>query len=133
MAKHLVMFQPTESVVSDLLIKARVTIPGLAETSEVMKVLRYNPICVLAVARKSKFDPASPVGEGFIALLPLNSLGLQMLALGAFDATSPDLRLIVAPDERPAGIYMWGVFAPGPLAGGWPFSWKRCHLLNMRV
>jgi predicted GNAT family N-acyltransferase len=117
-AKHLVMFQPTESVISDLLAKARVTIPGLAETSEVVKVLHYNPVCVLTVARKSKFNPASPIGEGFIAILPLNSLGLQMLALGAFNAASPDLRLIAAPQERPAGVYMWGVFAPGPLAAG---------------
>ncbi len=117
-AKHLLMFQPTESVLENLMVEARLSIPGLAETAEVQRVLDYNPICVLAVARKSRFSPADPVAEGFIALLPLNSLGLQMLALGTFNANSPDLRLIAAPDERPAGIYMWGVFAPGPLAGG---------------
>lgn len=117
-ARHLVMFQPSEEIAKSLIAKARVSIPGLAETEEVLKVLRYNPICMMALARKSKFDPANPDGEGFVAILPLNSLGLQILALGTFNATSPDLRLVAGPQERPAGIYMWGVFAPGPLAAG---------------
>jgi predicted GNAT family N-acyltransferase len=117
-AKHLVMFQPTEAAVAELMARARISIPGLAETEEVLRVLRYNPDCMFAVTRKSKFDPAAPAGEGFFAMLPLNSLGLQILALDTFNATSPDLRLIAGPHERPAGIYMWGVYAPGPLAAG---------------
>lgn len=117
-ARHLVAFQPTESNVEDILAKARLSIPGIAEAENVLKVFRYNPNCIMALARKSKFDPAAPVAEGFIASLPLNRLGLQILALGSFNATSPDLRLIAKPDERPAGLYMWAVFAPGPLAAG---------------
>lgn len=117
-AKHLVMFEPTDAVVEDLVAKARLSIPGLAPTEEALKVQHHNPICIMALARKSKFDPHHPVGEGFIAILPLTDLGLQILALGAFNATCLDLRLIAKPGERPAGIYMWGVFAPGPLAAG---------------
>jgi predicted GNAT family N-acyltransferase len=124
-ARHLIMFQPTESVVESLMAKARLSIPGLAETEEVLKVLRHNPACMMAVARKSKIDSAEPIGEGFIAILPLTGLGLQMLALGAFDATSPDLRLVAKPGERPEGIYMWGVFAPGPLAAGMALFMER--------
>lgn len=118
MARHLVIFQPTFPDVERLLAKARPSIPGMAETEEVLKVLRYNPNCLLAVARKSGFDSKAPVGEGFYAMLPLNPLGLQVLALGAFNATSPDLRLIAGPTERPAALYMWAVFAPGTLAAG---------------
>ena len=117
-AKHLVMFEPDEKALIDVVARARLSIPGIAETEEVLRVVRYNPICVLALARKSKFDPNQPVAEGFVAALPLNSLGLQMLVLGSFDATSLDLRLLAKPDERPAGLYMWGVYAPGPLAAG---------------
>lgn len=117
-AKHLVMFQPDAAAVEKLVETARVSIPGMAATEQVLKVLRHNPICVMALARKSKFDPANPQGEGFVAILPLNSLGLQNLALGTFNGAEPDLRLVAGPDERPAGIYMWGVFAPGPLAAG---------------
>lgn len=117
-ARHLVLFKPTETIVEDLMAKARMDIPGLADTGEVLRVFRHNPICIMALARKSRFDIAAPAGEGFVAVLPLNKLGLQILALGALDATHPDLRLIAKPDERPAGLYMWAVFAPGPLAAG---------------
>jgi predicted GNAT family N-acyltransferase len=117
-AKHLIMFQPTESDVADILAKARLSIPGIAQEEEVLRVFRYNPICIMALARKSKFNPEQPAAEGFVAVLPLNDLGLHVLALGSFNATSPDLRLIAKPDERPAGLYMWAVFAPGSLAAG---------------
>jgi len=117
-AKHLVMFEPTASDVADILAKARLSIPGIAETEEVLRVFRYNPICIMALARKSKFNPEQPAAEGFVAVLPLNMLGLQNLALGSFNATSPDLRLLAKPDQRPAGLYMWAVFAPGSLAAG---------------
>jgi predicted GNAT family N-acyltransferase len=80
--------------------------------------VRFNPICILGLCRKSKFNPEAPVAEGFISVLPLNALGLHILALGSFDASSPDTRLLAKPDERPAGLYMWAVFAPGPLAAG---------------
>ncbi|HET7085692.1 MAG TPA: GNAT family N-acetyltransferase [Rhizomicrobium sp.] len=117
-AKHLVSFQPSEQDIIDICAKARLTLPAIAATEEVLKVARFNPFSVLALARKSKFDPAAPVAEGFIANLPLNELGLRLLALGSFDAVSPDLRLLAKPDERPAGLYMWGVYAPGSLAAG---------------
>jgi predicted GNAT family N-acyltransferase len=117
-AKHLVTFEPGEADVVDILAKARLSIPGIAEAAEVLRVFRHNPNCIMALARKSKFDSRAPVAEGFIASLPLNRLGLQILALGSFNAASPDLRLIAKPDERPAGIYMWAVFAPGSLAAG---------------
>jgi predicted GNAT family N-acyltransferase len=117
-ARHLVMFQPSEKALTDVVAQARLSIPGIAAIEDILRVVRYNPICILALARKSKFDPQQPEAEGLIAVLPLNSLGLQILALDSFDATKPDLRLIAKPDERPAGLYMWGVYAPGPLAAG---------------
>lgn len=117
-ARHLVMFQPDEQVLTDIVAKARLVMPGIAEIEEALRVMRHNPICVQALARKSKFDPQHPHAEGFIAVLPLNKLGMQMLALGSFQATKPDLRLIAGADERPAGLYMWGVYAPGSLAAG---------------
>jgi len=116
--KNLVMFQPTPQDLPNILAAARLSIPGITKTEEVVRVVEFNPVCVLGLARKSRFDPQAPVAEGLIAFLPLNALGLQMLALGSFDASSPDLRLLAKPDERPAGIYIWAMFAPGPLAGG---------------
>lgn len=124
-ARHLVMFEPTEAVVEDLVAQARLAIPGLAETAEILRVFRHNAICVMALARKSRFESENPKGEGFVAVLPLNLLGLQLLALGHLDATHPDLRLIAKPHERPAGLYMWAVFAPGPLAAGMALFMER--------
>jgi predicted GNAT family N-acyltransferase len=124
-AKHLVSFQPSEQNIVDIVAKARLSIPGIAQTEEVLKVARHNSFCVMALARKSKHDPEAPVAEGFVAALPLNELGLRLLALGSFDAVSPDLRLLANSDERPAGIYMWGVYAPGPLAAGMALFMER--------
>src|ERR1051325_7576570 len=76
-AKHLTMFQPTESHAAELMDRARQSVPGLTADSEIQKVLRYSPDCIMAVARKNRFDPAAPAGEGLIAFLPLNMLGLQ--------------------------------------------------------
>ena len=118
LAKNLTMFHPIESDVAHLMARARLSIPGMAETSEVLKVLRHNPEYMFALAHKSKFDPKAPAGEGFIAMLPLNMLGLQHLALGTFNASSPDLRLLAKHKERPAGIYLWAVFATGSLVAG---------------
>jgi len=125
MAKHLVMFQPYEKNLAEVVAKARFSIPGITKTEEVFKVARYNPACIMAVSRRSKFDPKAPIAEGFIAVLPLNALGLRILALGAFDATKPDLRLVAGPDERPAGIYLWCVYLPGALAAGMALLMER--------
>lgn len=116
-AKHLVSFRPTEGVVESLMARARLAIPGLAATADVLRILKHNPDCMFAVTRKSKFNPDLPSGEGFIAILPLNALGLQLLAMDALDTRCPDVRFIAKPTERPAGVYLWCVFTPGPLAG----------------
>jgi len=116
-ARHLVLFRPSEAAVEELMAKARLSVPNLGATDDVLRVLRYNPDCMFAVARKSRFNPIAPAGEGFVAILPLNPLGLQLLAIDALNTANPDIRFLAKPGERPAGIYMWCVFAPGPLAG----------------
>ena len=117
-AKNLVLFRPTEQEVESLMARARLAVPGLAATSDVMRIVRHNPDCMFALARKSKFSPESVNGEGFIAMLPLTKLGLQLLGLDALNTTNPDVRFIAKPGERPAGIYIWCLLAPGPLAAG---------------
>jgi predicted GNAT family N-acyltransferase len=116
--RHLVLFHPNEASVDDLMVRARAAIPGIAKTENIHRVLQHNSRCMYAVSRKSRFNPEKPYAEGFIAFLPLNMLGLQHLALGTFNGPDPDVRLIAKEHERPAGIYMWAVFAPGPLAAG---------------
>lgn len=124
-AKHLMVCEPTEAVVSDLIAEARHSIPGLTETSEIVKILHHNPELMLVTARKSKFDAGASAGESLIAFLPLNMLGLQHLALGTFNAAKPDLRLFAKSHEKPAGVYLWCVYAPGPLAASMALLMER--------
>jgi len=116
-AKHLVLFRPTDSVTERLLAKARLSIPGFGKTETILNVLHQQLGEIHAIARKPHSGEA-PVAEGFVLILLLNEIGLMQLALGTFNGPDPDLRLLAKPHERPAGIYIWGLFAPGPLAPG---------------
>jgi predicted GNAT family N-acyltransferase len=117
-AKHLVVFRPNEKAVADLMEKARAAIPGLTSDAVVKRVVNHNPDAMWAIARKRKFDPSVPFGDGFFAFLHLNKKGMLQLATNTLDTANPDLSLLARPGERPAGIYTWAALAPGMLAGG---------------
>ena len=117
-AKHLVLFQPREDTVEDLVARARAKIPGMTEMSVVYRVVEHNPDCLWAIAKRARYNQEDPVGEGFIAMLPLTAAGLDHLGAGTLDTRNPDLKLIAKRNERPAGIYIWATFAPGVLAAG---------------
>jgi hypothetical protein len=40
-------------------------------------------------------------------------------------ALPPDLSLVTAQHEKPAGIYVWAAFAPGVLVGGIPLAFEK--------
>jgi predicted GNAT family N-acyltransferase len=117
-AKHLVLCRAEPAMLDHLIELARPHIPGMAGPEIVRKILAHNPDCVWAVSRKRRFHPTEPIGEGFFAMLPLNGKGLHRLAIKTFNGSDPDLNLIARPAEKPAGLYMWGTYAPGILAGG---------------
>ena len=117
-AKHLVLFRPDQRVLEDLIERARSSIPGLTSADIVRRIVAHNPDCIWAISRKRKFDPQRPSGEGFIAMLPLNTAGLKLLASNILDTKNPDIAYICRPNEKPAGIYIWATFAPGGLAAG---------------
>jgi predicted GNAT family N-acyltransferase len=117
-SKHLVVFKASGKAVDDLMEKARASIPGLTGASAVHRVLKHNPDCMIAIARKRKFNADDPIGDGFFAFLPLNKTGLFQLATNTLDTRNPDVTLLAGPNERPAGIYVWATYAPGPLAAG---------------
>ena len=123
-ARHLVLFRASDLMLDHLVGLASAHIPGMAGLEVVRKVLAHNPDCVWAVARKGKYNPLLPIGEGFIAMLPLTAKGLHRLAIREFNGSNPDLTLIAGPGERPAGIYVWGAYAPGPLAGAMSLFFK---------
>src|SRR5579863_8996692 len=114
-AKHLLLFRAEQSMLDHMVVLASPHIPGMAGTDIVRKVHAHNPDCVWVLARKRKFNQDRPFGEGFVAMLPLNAKGLHRLATKNFNGADPDLSLVTKPGEKPAGIYIWGTYAPGIL------------------
>ena len=55
---------------------------------------------------------------GVYAMLMLTPLGLERLLLAEFNGVDPDLKCLAKTGETPAGIYNWGVAAPGLAADG---------------
>jgi predicted GNAT family N-acyltransferase len=117
-AKHLILFRPPAGTAEALIGRARSRIPGMTEDRIVNSVVAHNPDCLWAIARRRRYNPDDPVGEGFVAMLPLTAAGLRNLGAGTFDTRNPDLNLLCRPGQRPAGIYIWATFAPGVLAAG---------------
>ena len=119
-SKKLVIFQPPKAVLADLLPKASEQMGRLASLDTFKKVVSFNPDSLWAIARKSRLDWDAPKGEGFVALLMLNTLGEQALVGGTLDGHDPDLCFLAAQNEKPAAIYVWALYAPGVLAAGVP-------------
>jgi predicted GNAT family N-acyltransferase len=124
-ARRLVVFTPGGREIDALVARARVALPGLAQSSVVHRVVSHNPDALWAIARRQQFNSAAPAGEGFLAFLPLNHEGMKQLIAGRFDASNPDLSLVTAQHEKPAGIYVWAAFAPGVLVGGIPLALEK--------
>jgi predicted GNAT family N-acyltransferase len=118
LARRLVIFNPVGEQIERLMNEARKAIPGLTSAAVVQRVASHNPDCFWAIAHRDRFNINAPVGEGYVALLPLTKQGLSQLLDGTLDRRNPPLSVICAQHEKPAGIYVWCVYAPGKLAAG---------------
>jgi predicted GNAT family N-acyltransferase len=96
---------------------SRQAFPGLTRNSVIENAIRYNPDCGWTIARRRPTDAESSV-TGYVLMLPLTPQGLELLARGALNTADPAHSLICRRGERPAGIYVWGVYLPGLMAGG---------------
>lgn len=125
LARKVVVFSPTGPQIARLLERAAADIPGLAGLDAVMRVVAHNPDSLWAIARRDHFNPAEAEGEGFLAFLMLNEEGLRQLVAEQFNASEPDPRLLTRQHEKPAGIYVWGCHAKGPVAAGVPLAFQK--------
>src|SRR5688572_18294211 len=91
LARRLVVFTPGGREIDALVTRARVALPGLAQASVVHRVASHNPDVLWAIARRRHFDSSAPIGEGFLAFLPLSHAGMQLLIAGELDASNPDI------------------------------------------
>jgi predicted GNAT family N-acyltransferase len=125
LARRLVVFNVAGAQIATLMDRARKAIPMLTTAEVVQRVASYNPDCFWAIAHRDRFDVNAPAGEGYVAFLPLTKQGLRQLLDGSLDRRNPPLSVISAQHEKPAGIYVWHVYAPGNLAAGAPLVMQK--------
>jgi predicted GNAT family N-acyltransferase len=130
LARRLVVFNVAGEQIATLMDLARKSIPMLTSAQVVQRVASYNPDCFWAIAHRDRFDVNAPVGEGYVSFLPLTRQGLTQLLDGTLDRRNPPLSVISAQHEKPAGIYVWHVYAPGKLAAGAPLVMQKIWSLH---
>jgi predicted GNAT family N-acyltransferase len=129
-ARRLVVFNVAGDQIAMLMDLARKGIPTLTSAEVVQRVTSYNPDCFWAIAHRDRFDINAPVGEGYVSFLPLTKQGLSQLLDGTLDRRNPPLSVISAQHEKPAGIYVWHVYAPGQLAAAVPLIVQKMWSLH---
>ena len=125
LSRRFVVFTPGGRAIAALVERSAAAIGRVADTELVRKIVSHNPDNLWAIARRSRYDAADPKPEGFFAFLMLNAEGLERLADNTLDGVNPDLSLLTAQSERPAGIYSWAMFAPGGLAAALPLIMEK--------
>lgn len=120
LGKRVLVFAPTGQVINRVLDRARREIGPLATAEVVHKVVSHNPDSFWGISRRRSYNSLRPEAEGCVAYLMLNREGLRRLAGGTLDRRNPDISLLTPQNERPAGIYVWVIYAPGALVAAVP-------------
>jgi predicted GNAT family N-acyltransferase len=123
-AKRLVIFMPRGAEIDRLVARVQRDL-SVAGSDVVRRIVSHNPDTLWAIARREHFNASTPSGEGLMAFLMLNRAGMLRLFDGSFDASDPDLSLLAQQNEKPAGIYIWALYARGVLHGGIPLVMEK--------
>jgi predicted GNAT family N-acyltransferase len=124
-AQSVVVFTLGAADLGPLMERARIDLPGLASKEAVLRVMAHNPDTVWGIARRETYAGGGVGPEGFIGFLMLNAEGLRHLIAGTFDAGDPDIDLLCGQNERPAGIYLWAMWARNKLVAGIPLAFEK--------
>jgi predicted GNAT family N-acyltransferase len=132
-ARGLMAVHPPIESIGPLLERAQEEIPEIASYETVLRVYTHNPDCLFAIARTDNAIDAFQQPIGFIAQVPLNQAGTQLLFSGKLDTANPDTRYICRQNERPQAIYIWGVYATHSLIGGIALTMDRLSSIKNRT
>ena len=124
-AENVVVFTPAGGDLDSVIDRARIDLPGLAGGDVVRRVIQHNPDSLWAIARRHTFDAAAPAIDGFVAFLMLNEEGVRRLIAGTFDPSNPDIALLTPQNRKPAGIYVWAMWARDGLVAGIPLAFEK--------
>jgi predicted GNAT family N-acyltransferase len=125
LARRLVIYTPSAPEIDALLDRARRDLPEIGTNEAVHRVVSHNPDTFWAIARRDRFTSRDRHAEGFQAFLTLNEAGLAQLLAGTLKATDPELSLLAAQNEKPAGIYVWCTHARRPLSAGMALTFQK--------
>jgi predicted GNAT family N-acyltransferase len=118
LSQRLVVFTASARDIEILLPRARGEMGGGASNEVVLRIARHNPDSIWGIARRDRYAAGGEAAEGYVAFLMLNEEGASRLMAGLLDATNPPLELLTRQHERPAAVYVWGVYARGVSAAG---------------
>ena len=121
-AGDVIVFTPSAAQLDRLIAIASADLAALASRDAVARVVTHNPDTLWGISRKASYRAEDQIAEGFIAFLMLNTEGLRSLVEGTFDASDPDLDLLCGQHQRPAGIYVWAMWARNNLVAGIPLA-----------
>lgn len=116
--KRLAISRMEKAEAASIVDAARPSFPGLTSNEVIERVIAYNPDCIWVIRPKEHAPSQTSSVTGFVAMLPLTTHGLDLLARRQFNSADPDLSQVCRQGERPAGIYVWAVYLPGLMAGG---------------
>jgi predicted GNAT family N-acyltransferase len=125
LSQRLVAFSASFQDIETLLPRARQAMGGGAPNEVIHRVARLNPDSVWGIARRDRYAAGDPAAEGFVAFLMLTEEGADQLLSGELNAANPPLHLLTRQNEKPAAIYVWGMYAPGAIAGGVPLAFEK--------
>jgi predicted GNAT family N-acyltransferase len=97
----------------------------IAPLATVMRIFRHNPETVTVYAKGAWQPDVGNAPMGFLCMLPLTADGHRALFDGRLDTREPDTAFIARQHERPAAIYMWGVYLSPAIGGGLALSMER--------
>jgi predicted GNAT family N-acyltransferase len=120
LSQRLVVFSATPADIENLVPRARQEMGGGASNAVVRRVARHNPDSIWGISRRDRYVAGETAAEGYLAFLMLNDEGAGQLLSGQLDPTDPPPDLLTRQHEKPAAIYVWGVYARGVIAGGVP-------------
>jgi predicted GNAT family N-acyltransferase len=125
LSQRLALFSAAGADIENLVPLARLEMGGGASNEVVKGVARYNPDAIWGIARRDRYMVGNTAAEGYVAFLMLNEDGVDQLMSGRLDARNPPLHLLSRQHEKPAAIYVWGIYAPGALAGGVSLAFEK--------
>ncbi|MDB5632001.1 MAG: putative N-acetyltransferase YjcF [Tardiphaga sp.] len=124
-AGNVVVFTLAAGDLGRLMKSAEIDLPGLASQQAVLRVMAHNPDSIWGIAKRADYANGAATPRGFVGFLMLNEQGLRQLVAGTFDASDPDEALLCAQNEKPAGIYLWAMWARNGLVSGIPLAFEK--------